>query len=113
MGFLGQPVSGPSALNDIKVWLGDIKFGFGVMNEFSDMSGSAVVAKPGEMSAAAAACKGQCQFNLHPLAPQPSVDVQGIFLQISSLNTKRRLILDSEILQSSAFSSRGGSSRAR
>lgn len=51
-----------------------------MMNEFSDKQGSAVVAKPEEMSIAADACKGQCQFNLQPLALQSSVNAQGIFL---------------------------------
>ncbi len=81
------------------------------MNGFSDMQGSAVVAKPREMSIAADACKGQCQFNLHPLARQPSVNAQGIFLlwdsfihHISSLNTRRRPIPQFQILQVVHFS---------
>lgn len=84
------------ALNDIKFVLRDIKFGFGVMHEFPDSQGSAVVVKPEEMSITADASKGQCQFNLHPLAPPSSVDAQGIFLycsvhHVSSLNIRRRL----------------------
>lgn len=54
------------------------------MNEFSDLQGSAVAGKPEEMSIAADASKGQCQFNLHPLALQLSVNVQGIFLLCTS-----------------------------
>lgn len=51
-------LSGPSALNDIKFGLGDIKFGLEVMNEFSDLEGSAVVASLEEMSITADALKG-------------------------------------------------------
>lgn len=47
-----------SALNDIKFGLGDIKFGLEVMNEFSDLEGSAVVASLEEMSITADALKG-------------------------------------------------------
>lgn len=39
-----------------------------------------MVAEPEEMSITADASKGQCQFNLHSVALQPSVNAQGIFL---------------------------------
>ena len=75
------------------------------MNEFSDMQGSVMVAKPEEMSITAEASKGQCQLNFHSLAVQPSVNAQGIFLlhdcsqhHISSLNIRRWLIPKFRIL---------------
>lgn len=69
------------------------------MNELSDVHGSAVVAEPEEMSITADAFKGQCQFNLHPLAPQPSAKALGIFLlyQLHLLNIRRWLIPEFQI----------------